>query len=181
MRCPAERWPPGSARAGGDPAVARPSCPDARDATRFTTLLEHTADLGDIALTGNLDAGDSHWRGRRRTAPAGTFVIILGGGHETSRAFPRVRQCAPAGRYPQLGLACDARPLQDRLSTPAHRFAGSQALSGALRRYCVAGLQRLGCRGAPRPAESGRAVFRDEVTPTVMRELYADSAVRLVH
>ena len=33
--------------------------PDARDGHRFVSLLEHTADLGDVVLTGNLDADQS--------------------------------------------------------------------------------------------------------------------------
>lgn len=152
--------------------------PDARDATRFTTLLEHTADLGDIALTGNLDADQAALGevvgGQLRL---GRFVIILGGGHETS--FGHFLGYVNARLQVDIlnwGAYADVRPLRDRLAHSGSPFR--QALehsSSALRRYSIAGLQPHAV-AAPHldlVRKRGRAVFRDEVTPTCMRELYA--------
>ena len=178
----------GVLRNGGRPGAARGPAeirrwlarfaPDARDAARFTTLLEHTADLGDIALTGNLDADQAALGevvgGQLRL---GRFVIILGGGHETSFGhFLGLRQRAAAGGHPQLGRACRCAPAAGPAG--ALRVAvspGTRASSGALRRYSVAGLQPHAVAAAHLELvrKRGRAVFRDEVTPTVMRELYA--------
>jgi formiminoglutamase len=70
----------------------------------------------------------------------------------------------------------DVRPLRDRLAHSGSPFR--QALehsSGALRRYSVAGLQphTVAAAHLDLVRKRGSAVFRDEVTPTVVRELYA--------
>lgn len=152
--------------------------PDARDTMRFTTLLKHTTDLGDIALTGNLDADQAALGevvgGQLRL---GRFVIILGGGHET--AFGHFLGYVNARLQVDIlnwGAHADVRPLRDRLAHSGSPFR--QALehaSGAVRRYSVAGLQPHAVAAAHLDLvrRRGRAVFRDEVTPTVVRELYA--------
>ncbi|MBP2647810.1 MAG: Formimidoylglutamase [Gemmatimonadetes bacterium] len=178
----------GVLRNGGRPGAARGPAeirrwlariaPDARDAPRFTTLLEHTTDLGDIALTGNLDA-DQAALGEvvGGQLKLGRFVIILGGGHETSfghfLGYVNARLQVDALNW---DAHADVRPLRDRLAHSGSPFR--QALehsSGALRRYSVAGLQPHDVSAAHLDLvrKRGRAVFRDEVTPTVMRELYA--------
>jgi formiminoglutamase len=178
----------GVLRNGGRPGAARGPAeirrwlarfaPDARDAARFTTLLEHTADLGDIALTGNLDADQAALGevvgGQLRL---GRFVIILGGGHETSfghfLGYVNARLQVDVLNWDAYA---EVRPLRDRLAHSGSPFR--QALehaSGALRRYSVAGLQPHSVAAAHLDLvrKRGRAVFHDEVTPTVMRELYA--------
>ena len=181
----------GVLRNGGRPGAARGPAeirrwlerfaPDARDSGRFTSLLEHTADLGDIALTGNLDADQAALGevvgGQLRL---GRFVIILGGGHEMS--FGHFLGYVNARLQVDIlnwDAHADVRPLRDRLAHSGSPFR--QALehaSGALRRYSVAGLQPHAVAAAHLELvrKRGRAVFRDEVTPTVVRDLYAHLA-----
>lgn len=152
--------------------------PDARDGTRFVTLLEHTADLGDVALTGNLDADQSTLgevvAGQLRL---GRFVIILGGGHET--AYGHFLGYAIAKLRPSIlswDQHADVRPLRDRLAHSGSPFR--QAIehpTRTLRSYTVAGLQpqSVAVAHVEYVRRHGRALFCDEVTPTVMRELYA--------
>ncbi len=170
------REPPAARRRSG--AGSLDLRPTPATPTRFTTLLEHTADLGDIALTGNLDADQAALGevvgGQLRL---GRFVIILGGGHETS--FGHFLGYVNARLQVDIlswDAHADVRPLRDRLAHSGSPFR--QALehsSGALRRYSVAGLQPHAVAAAHLELvrKRGRAVFRDEVTPTVMRELYA--------
>jgi formiminoglutamase len=178
----------GVLRNGGRPGAARGPAeirrwlarltPDARDGARFATLLEHTADLGDIALTGNLDADQAALGevvgGQLRL---GRFVIILGGGHETSfghfLGYVNARQPVDILSW---DAHADVRPLRDRLAHSGSPFRQAmEHASGALRRYVVAGLQPHAVAAAHLEyvRKRGRAVFRDEVTPTVVRELYA--------
>jgi len=152
--------------------------PDARNSARFISLLEHTADLGDVSLTGNLDA-DQSTLGEVVAGQLGLgrFVIILGGGHETS--YGHFLGYAIAKLRPSIlnwDAHADVRPLRDRLAHSGSPFR--QAIdhpTGALRSYAVAGLQpqSLAAAHLEYVRRHGRAVFCDEVTPTVMRELYA--------
>lgn len=152
--------------------------PDARDGTRFVSLLEHTADLGDVSLTGNLDADQSTLgevvAGQLKL---GRFIIILGGGHETS--YGHFLGYAIARQRPSVlnwDAHADVRPLRDRLAHSGSPFR--QAIehpTRTLRTYTVAGLQpqSVAASHLEYVRRHGRALFRDEVTPTVMRELYA--------
>lgn len=152
--------------------------PDARDGTRFVSLLEHTADLGDVSLTGNLDADQSTLgevvAGQLKL---GRFIIILGGGHETS--YGHFLGYAIARQRPSVlnwDAHADVRPLRDRLAHSGSPFR--QAIehpTRALRSYTVAGLQpqAVAASHLEYVRRHGRALYCDEVTPTVMRELYA--------
>ena len=152
--------------------------PDARDGTRFISLLEHTADLGDVVLTGNLDA-DQATLGEVVAGQLnlGRFIIVLGGGHETS--YGHFLGYAIAKQRPSIlnwDAHADVRPLRDRLAHAGSPFR--QAIehpTRTLRSYTVAGLQPHSASVAhvEYVRRHGRALFRDEVTPTVMRELYA--------
>lgn len=151
--------------------------PDARDPQRFTTLLEHTADLGDVDLTGNLDADQSALgqvvAGQLRL---GRFVIVLGGGHET--AYGHFLGYAVAKLRCEIlnwDAHADVRPLRDRLAHSGSPFRqAAEHPTGTLRRYTVAGLQPQSVAAAHLDfvRRHGRAVFRDEVTPTLVRELH---------
>jgi formiminoglutamase len=154
--------------------------PDARNPERSVALLERTADLGDVPVSGDVEADQA--RLAESLAPwlaADTFVVVLGGGHETT--YGHFLGYVAARRSVDL-LNWDAHPdVRPTIAGLGH--SGSpfrQALEhpeGRARRYTVAGLQPhattqahlsyvQGCRG-------GRAVFRDEVTPTLVRELYS--------
>ena len=152
--------------------------PDARDGARFVSLLEHTTDLGDVSLTGNLDADQSTLgevvAGQLKL---GRFIIILGGGHETSYGhflgYAIGRQRLSVLNW---DAHADVRPLRDRLAHSGSPFR--QAIehpTRTLRTYTVAGLQpqAVAASHLEYVRRHGRALFCDEVTPTVMRELYA--------
>lgn len=152
--------------------------PDARDPVHFTTLLEHTSDLGDVVLTGNLDA-DQAALGEvvGGLLQRGRFILVLGGGQELS--YGHFLGYAAAGLTADLlnwDAHPDVRPLRDRLAHSGSPFR--QALehpSGAARRYTVVGLQPHSAASAhvEYVRRRGRAIFRDEVTPTLVRELFA--------
>ncbi len=179
----------GVRRNGGRPGSARGPAeirrwlarltPDARDTARFSQLLARTADLGDIALTGNLDADQATLgevvAGQLRL---GRFVIVLGGGHET--AFGHFLGYAIAKQHPEIlnwDAHPDVRPLRDRLAHSGSPFR--QAIehpTRTLRRYVVAGLQphTVAAAHLEYVRRHGRALFRDEVTAGLADELYGE-------
>ena len=163
----------GVLRNGGRPGAARGPAeirrwlvrltPDARDAARFTTLLEHTADLGDIALTGNLDADQAALGevvgGQLRL---GRFIILLGGGRETvfghflGYANARSRWTCSAGAHMRTCARCEiAWRIRDRRF--ARHWSIVRAHAAAL--YCRRTAAARGGGRAPRtgsPAWSRR-------------------------
>jgi len=133
--------------AAGGPAATREALvkmtPDARHPDPFISLLERTADLGDVEVTGDVEA-DQARLGERASEllAAGVVPIILGGGHET--AFGHFLGYAAAGQ-PVRALNWDAhadvRPLRDGAAHSGSPFR--QMLdhpSGLCAGYTVAGL-----------------------------------------
>lgn len=118
--------------------------PDAEHPDLFADLLARTADLGDVPVTGDVEADQE--RLGEVLAPLlaeGVVPVILGGGHETS--FGHFLGYARAGLDVEIlnwDAHADVRPL-----SPEGAHSGSpfrQALehpSGRCRRYRVAGLQ----------------------------------------
>jgi formiminoglutamase len=172
----------GRAGAALGPAAIRPALyrltPDAQDAERFGALLERTVDLGDVPATGDLDR-DQATLGRA-IGPLlrdGTFVIVLGGGHEA--AYGHFLGYVEAGLRPALlnwDSHTDVRPLREGRGHSGSPFR--QALehpSQAARGYTVAGLAPHATSAAhvAYVAARGRAVFADACTPTLASELYA--------
>ncbi len=144
----------GVRRNGGRPgAAAGPAAirralyaltPDAEQPGAFTDLLDRTADLGDVPVTGDVEA-DQQTLGDT-LAPllaAGIVPVVLGGGHETS--FGHFLGYVGAGRDVEIlnwDAHADVRPLKDGLAHSGSPFR--QALehaSGRCTRYQVAGLQ----------------------------------------
>lgn len=170
----------GRTGAAGGPAAIRAALhrmtPDARAPDPFTALLARTTDLGDIAVTGDLERdqaalGDA-------VAPllaAGTFVVVLGGGHETTYGhFLGYRRSAP--ELLNWDAHPDVRPLRDGRGHSGSPFR--QALEHPVRparRYTAAGLAAHATAAAhvAYVRGHGRTALRDEVTPTLIRELYA--------
>lgn len=118
--------------------------PDARLGHLHLELLKHTLDLGDLVITGDLEADQAALA--RRLAPwlrHGVFVLVLGGGHET--AFGHFLGYAEAGL--KVGLLnwdahADVRPLKEGRGHSGSPFR--QALehpAGACLGYQVHGLQ----------------------------------------
>lgn len=144
----------GVVRNGGRPgAAAGPDAirlqlyrltPDPRAPKPFTKLLRRTLDLGDLALTGDLEA-DQQALGET-IAPflqANIFVILLGGGHETSYGhFLGYVQAKLDVSILNWDAHADVRPTRGGKGHSGSPFR--QALehpSGRCRGYAVAGLQ----------------------------------------
>jgi formiminoglutamase len=119
-------------------------CPDAEKPAPFVRLLEQTRDLGDVQASGDLDA-DQRTLGEvvASELARGAFVIVLGGGHETS--FGHFLGYAGARRpvaIENIDAHPDVRPLRDGLGHSGSPFR--QALehpAGLCKSYHVQGLQ----------------------------------------
>jgi formiminoglutamase len=144
---------------------------------QFDNLLSRTRDLGDLEISRNLEADQEHLG--EALAPyleAGVFVIVLGGGHETSyghflgyvRAGKKVEivnwDAHPDVRELKQGQGHSGSPFRQAIEHP----------SGSCRGYSVAGLQPHSVARAHYQfvQQHGRAVWRNEVTRAAIEELY---------
>lgn len=118
--------------------------PDARRPDAFAAILAGTADLGDVAASGDVEADQA--RLAEYIAPLlqrEVIVVVLGGGHETT--FGHFLAYADAGRDVDIlnwDAHADVRPLNDGRAHSGSPFR--QALDHPSRpchRYRVAGLQ----------------------------------------
>jgi formiminoglutamase len=154
--------------------------PDPRYA-RFDDLLRRTRDLGDLEVTGDLEAdqrnlGDVLSPHLQR----GAFVIVLGGGHETS--YGHFLGYALAGRPVDIlnwDAHADVRELKDGKGHSGSPFR--QALedpSGACRRYLVAGLEpHLVARAhLEYVKQRGRGIWREEISREAIDSIYESLA-----
>jgi formiminoglutamase len=150
--------------------------PDPRCA-RFEDLLRRTRDLGDLEVTGDLEAdqrnlGDVLSPHLQR----GALVIVLGGGHETS--YGHFLSYALAGRPVDIlnwDAHADVRELKDGKGHSGSPFR--QALedpSGACRQYLVAGLEpHLVARAHLEYVQQrGRAIWREEISREAIDSIY---------
>jgi formiminoglutamase len=173
------RGRPGAAAAPAEirRALAR-LVPDARAGQAFLDLVEQTRDLGDVPISGEL-ARDQERLGDlvAEQLGAGTFPIVLGGGHET--AFGHFLGYVKAQR-PVAILNWDAHPDVRELKE-GQGHSGSpfrQALthpSELCRGYRVAGLLPQSAAAAHLAfiaERGGRAVWRDELTASGIAKLY---------
>ncbi len=169
----------GRVGAAGGPAAIREALgrltPDACDPAPFIALAERTRDLGDVAVTGDVER-DQILLGEtlRPHLELGRFAIILGGGHETSfghfLAYQRPVRILNWDAHPDVrelrdGLGHSGSPFRQALEHPSARCAG----------YVAAGLQ-------PHSAAAdhvafvtghGRAVFRSQLgTAASVARLY---------
>jgi formiminoglutamase len=117
--------------------------PDAEHGA-FADLLDRTADLGDVRVTGDVEADQERLGDVLAPLLAdGVVPIVLGGGHETS--FGHFLGYVGAGQDVEIlnwDAHADVRPLKDGLAHSGSPFR--QALehaSGRCLRYAVAGLQ----------------------------------------
>ena len=150
--------------------------PDARY-PRFDELLSRTRDLGDVAISGDVEMDQQRLGEELKSyIELGCFCIVLGGGHETS--YGHFLGYTRAGRRVEI-LNWDAHPdVRDLVQGRAH--SGSpfrQAIedgSGACRRYSVAGLQpqAVAREHVAYVERQGRTVWRDDVTPERIAQLY---------
>jgi formiminoglutamase len=137
----------GRAGAAGGPAALRNwlyrFTPDAVDSSRFKELLKRTVDVGDVALTGNVEL-DQEALGEV-VAPIlkdGAVPIILGGGHET--AFGHFLGHVYRGQSVSVlnwDAHPDVRPLKDGSPHSGSPFRQMMLhVSGSCIGYTVAGL-----------------------------------------
>ena len=149
--------------------------PDARDPAPFEALLDRAADLGDLEVTGDVEA-DQARLGQRVGAllEAGVVPVVLGGGHET--AFGHFLGHVEAGRSVwalNWDAHADVRPLEDGRAHSGSPFR--QMLdhpSGRCAGYTVAGL--LPWRmAAAHAAVPDRVVWAGDLTAEAARDLVA--------
>jgi formiminoglutamase len=170
----------GRVGAAGGPKAIRPALyrltADPRS-EQFEDLLGQTRDLGDLEVSRNLEFDQRHLG--EALAPyleQGAFVIVFGGGHETS--YGHFQGYARAGHGVEIinwDAHADVRELKDGNGHSGSPFR--QAIehpSGMCRRYTVAGLQPHSVARAHLEyvRKHGRAVWRDEVTRETIDELY---------
>jgi formiminoglutamase len=117
--------------------------PDPHCHEAFLALLEHTSDLGDLKVTGDLEADQDHLgKALEPHLARGAHVLILGGGHETTYGH-FLGYVAAELRVNILNwdAHADVRPLVEGHGHSGSAFA--QALehpSRSCRKYEVAGL-----------------------------------------
>jgi formiminoglutamase len=150
--------------------------PDSRY-RRFDDLLRRTRDLGDLEVTGDLEADQRNLG--NVLAPhleRGAFVIVFGGGHETS--YGHFLGYAIAGRPLDIlnwDAHADVRELKDGKGHSGSPFR--QAIedpSGACRRYLVAGLEPhlVAQAHLEYVQQHGRAVWREEISHEAIDSIY---------
>lgn len=150
--------------------------PDPRS-ERMEDLLRHTRDLGDLEISGDVESDQrnlgevlAHHLGR------GAFVIVLGGGHETS--YGHFLGYAFAERKVEIlnwDAHADVRELKEGKAHSGSPFRQAiEDSSGACRRYSVAGLQPHAVSRAHLDLvkRQGRAVWQDEISPRYIEVLY---------
>jgi len=156
--------------------------PDAERFEESVDLLEHTRDLGNLVLSDDVE------RDQERLAEAldplllaGSFVIVLGGGHETS--FGHFQAYALGGQ--KVGILNwdahpDVRELKDGLGHAGSPFR--QAIldpSGSCRQFVAAGLlPHVVARSHLEfiAAHGGRFVWRRDLSPARVDEIYGSLA-----
>jgi formiminoglutamase len=182
----------GVRRNGGRPgAAAAPAeirralyrfTPDPRRHERLGALLARTADLGDVAVTGDLERDQEALGGAVAAALAGgAFVVVIGGGHEA--AYGHFLGYAALGRPVSLlnfDAHADVRPLKDGRGHSGSPFR--QALShpsGLARRYEVAGLlpQSVARAHLEFVERHGGAVFADALAAEDLPGIFARGGV----
>ena len=175
----------GRVGAKGGPAAIREvlyaMTPDARDPAPFVALLDRTADLGDVSVTGDLDADQERLAERvGELLGRGIIPVILGGGHET--AYGHFLGHVAAGQS-VLAINWDAhadvRPLKEGRGHSGSPFR--QMLdhpSGLCAGYTVAGLHpwRVSAAHAEAVRQSGALVWADDLTAERAEALVASLA-----
>jgi formiminoglutamase len=152
--------------------------PDPERFEESVDLIEHTLDLGNLVLTDDVERDQAMLS--EVLAPvlrAGSFVIVLGGGHETS--YGHFQAYAANGERVAI-LNWDAHPdvreLKDGLGHAGSPFR--QALldpSGACRQFMAAGLlPHVVARSHLEflTAHSARFVWRRDLSPGRIDEIY---------
>ena len=150
--------------------------PDARSEP-FEELICRTRDIGDLEVSGDVESDQRHLGAALAPYIArGCFVIVLGGGHETS--YGHFLGYVGAGQKAEIinwDAHADVRDLESGRAHSGSPFR--QAIedpSGSCRRYSVAGLQpHVVARDHLAYVERhGRVVWRVDVTYERIAQLY---------
>ncbi|MEL6770013.1 MAG: formimidoylglutamase [Bacteroidota bacterium] len=151
--------------------------PDASNYDAFVALLGRTADLGDVRVTGDVEADQQRLGDVLAPILAdGILPIVLGGGHETT--YGHVLGYVGAGLTPEIlnwDAHADVRPY------PQGAHSGSpfrQAIeAGQCTRYRVAGLQphRTAHAHAAFVREHGDLVWQHELDASRVMGIAADA------
>ena len=156
--------------------------PDAERFEESVDLLEHTRDLGNLVLSDDVERDQEHLaEALDPLLLAGSFVIVLGGGHETS--FGHFQAYALGGQ--RVGILNwdahpDVRELKDGLGHAGSPFR--QAIldpSGSCRQFVAAGLLPHVVARAHLEfiaAHGGRFVWRRDLSPARIDEIYGSLA-----
>lgn len=156
--------------------------PDARCFDRFTDLLSHTVDLGNLKMTGTLEANQRQLgKALGPYLKQGALPLVLGGGHET--AFGHFLGYVEAERPVAIlnwDAHADVRPLKDGRPHSGSPFR--QALehsSGVCQSYTVAGLQPHSAARAHidyLDAKGADYLWNEEVSCNMINALYAGAS-----
>ncbi len=154
--------------------------PDAQCFDAFVDLLAHTADLGDLAVTGDVERDQE--RLGEALAPHlkhGGVPIVLGGGHETT--YGHFLGYARAGRDVSLlnwDAHADVRPRKEGRPHSGSSFRlALEHPSGRCRSYCAAGLLPQSTARAHLEyinVHEGTYYWRSQITETLVDRLYAE-------
>jgi formiminoglutamase len=146
----------------------------------FEELLRHTHDLGNLDVTGEVESDQRNLG--EALAPhleRGTFVIVLGGGHETS--YGHFLGYALAGKPLEI-LNWDAHAdVRELVQGKAHSGSPFRQViedpSGACRRYSVAALQPHAVSRAHLDLvrKHGQVLWRHEVSEETIHRLYLEA------
>ncbi len=158
--------------------------PDARCFDAFVDLVQHTVDLGDVPVTGDVERDQE--RLGEAIAPhvqRGAVPIILGGGHET--AYGHFLGYVRAGKEVAI-LNWDAHPdVRPRKDGQPHSGSSFRLAlehpSGICRGYVVAGLlPHSAARAHVRyvEAQGGAVHWRADVGPEHVHQVYDAAAER---
>lgn len=173
----------GRVGAAGGPRAIRAALyrltPDPRF-EQFEDLLGRTRDLGDLEVSRNVEFDQKHLG--EALAPyleAGTFAIVVGGGHETS--YGHFQGYVLAHRQVEIlnwDAHADVREVKQGQGHSGSPFRQAiEDSSGACRRYSVAGLQphSVARSHLQYVEQHGRAMWRDQVTRETIEELYTST------
>ena len=160
--------------------------PDARCYPAFVDLLEHTLDLGNLVVDGEMEANQQRLgEALELLLKAGVVPIILGGGHETSfghfLGYVQARQSVAILNW---DAHADVRPLLEERGHSGSPFR--QALehtSGLCQGYTVAGVLPHSfsrAHAAYLEQRGARYVWGDELSGEAIKALYKIQNSRLM-
>lgn len=160
--------------------------PDARCYPAFVDILEHTLDLGNLVVDGEMEANQQRLgEALKPLLKAGVVPIILGGGHETSfghfLGYVEARQSIAILNW---DAHADVRPLREERGHSGSPFR--QALehaSGLCQGYTVAGVLPHSfsrSHAAYMEQQGARYIWSDELSGQAVKTLYEVEERRLM-